>query len=463
LTLSDDVYRQVRDRLMLDWVDGGEHEVKNIARPVRVWHWSPAGSVSAPGAGGAGAGEAPLLPDKPSIVVLPFDNMSNDPEQDYFADGLTEDIITELSRFAGLFVIARNTAFTYKGEKIDVPKVAAELGVHFVVEGSVRKAGERLRITAQLIDGVTGNHVWADRYDGKLEDVFDLQEDVTRHVMANIAPQIDKAEFQHLMRGERRFDEAHDLAWRATAIFQKGITAGEPDKVDEAIELALAALALNDQCAVAYQTVCWAYTLQNLYSWGADPAGAARRAMDYAQAAMKALPQTDTAYICLGVARFRGGDAAQAVRDFRRAHELNPNDVRTLFMLAWAEATLGETEAARQHVDDVLRLSPKDIWSQLGYLAMTMAAFLDRDHDDFVDWAQKAIQANPVAPIRRALMIAYAADVGDDELLKTHIDALNSFAPDFVASLFRGENRAFAKDDHMALLLDGLRKAGLGE
>ena len=459
VAISGKVHHEVVDKLAASFADDGVHQVKNIAQPVQVWRWSPDGN------GGASKASAPVaeltLPDKPSIAVLPFDNMSGDPEQEYFADGITEDIITDLSRFQQLFVIARNTVFTYKGAKVEVPKVAAELGVHFILEGSVRKAGNQVRVTAQLIDGRSGSHLWAERYDGKLDDVFELQEEVTRQVVGSVAPQIEQAEIDRMSRGERVFDGAHDLAWRAYAKMRKAMLAAEPAQLDAALDMARQAVALNSGCSVAYRALCWGYAMQNLYSWGEDPLGAADRALEWADAAMVALPQSDTAYFCLGLARTRAGQFELAVQDLLRARELNPNDVFVLHVLSWCEATIGDTEAARRHAAEALRLSPKDQLIGVGYLSLAMVAFVERDHAELVGWARKAIQAEPIAPIRRALMIAYAAEVGDEALLRTHLDELNRFAPDFIASLFRGENRLFAKPEHMDLLLDGLRKAGL--
>ena len=223
------------------------------------------------------------------------------------------------------------------------------------------------------------------------------------------------------------------------------------------------ALEMNPKNSFVYGPLCWGYFLQSLFSWGDDPVGAADRALEVANAAMSEFPQTDTAYYCLGLARFRLGQHEQSVRDLLLAHELNPNDVRTLNILAWCEATIGEMKAAREHAMEAMRLSPKDYNIGTCYLSMAMAAFVERDHDAFLDWAQRAVQAQPVAPIRRAMMIAYAAEIGDEGLLRNHLDELNRFAPDFIASLFRGENRLFAKDEYMNMLLDGLRKAGLPE
>jgi adenylate cyclase len=461
IALSDDAYRQVRDRLDVEWLDSGEHEVKNITRPVHVWRWSL--SVQRPTEIVSNDGKPLPLPDKPSIAVLPFDNMSGDPEQDYFSDGITEDITTELSRFHGLFVIARNTAATYKGKGIDVAAIASELGVHFVLEGSVRKAGERIRITAQLIDAANGAHVWAERYDSKLENIFDLQEEVTSKVVASAAPHIVHVESSHVERGERRFDEAYDLAWRAFGKLHRGLIARDLQETEDGIEMAHRALAQNTKCDFLYKQLCMTYMLQNLAHWGDDPAGAIDRALDVANDAMTAMPQTDTAYYCLGLARFRKGEFEQARRDLLQAHTLNPNDVQTLIILSWCEATIGDAENTREHAFLSMRLSPKDRFIGASYLSLAMVAFVEHDHKTFLQWGHKAIQAQPNAPIRRAMMIAYAADVGDEALMHTHLDVLNQVAPDFIASVLRGENRLFAKDEHMDMLLDGLRKAGLPE
>ena len=370
------------------------------------------------------------LSDKPSIVVLPFDNMSGDPEQEYFADGLTEDVITELSRSKELFVIARNTAFTYKGQNVDVPAVAKELGVHFVLEGSVRRAHQRVRITVQLIDGREGGHVWAERYDGMLEDVFDLQEEITSKVAASISSQIEFAEVDRMRKGERIFDEAHDLAWRALAGYWAALANADPPGLVAALELAEKAVGLNKSCAVAYNVLCFGYSMQSLFTW-ADPKAAADNAMYWANAAMTALPGSYTSYLNLGVARARKGKTEEAIRDFERALELVPNDVRALHNLGWCEATMGNADAARRHTQEALRLSPKDRLILMGYLNMAMAAFIERDHADFLNWGLKAIQVGPVAPIRRAMMIAHAAEIGDEELLKEHLDELNRFSPRF--------------------------------
>lgn len=403
------------------------------------------------------------LPNKPSIAVMPFENLSSDPEQDYFADGMTEDIITELSRFEYLFVIARNTTFTYKGKHVDVTNVARELGVQYVLEGSVRKAGNRVRITAQLIDGADGTHVWADRYDGAVDDIFDLQDDVTARVVGSLARQVQARQVDREGRSARIFDASHELAWQARDKLRAAFAERDPSRLETAIEMALDAVEINPKCAIAYGTLCFGYNMQNLYRWGPDPDRARHIALDWAKTFAAELPNAPSAYGALGGTKNGLGLYEDAIRDFERAHELNPNDALVLYTWSFCEASAGYCESAKEHAHMGLRLSPKDSMSGLACLSLAMAAFIEQDDDAFEEWGNKAIQRAPSAPIRRALMIVHAAKIGNRALLERHLSELTQFAPDFIASLFRGENKPFHQDEHMTMLLDGLRKAGLPE
>ena len=322
ICISGMVYEEVRDRIDIPFEDLGEQKVKNIDRPLRVWQLIAGAefATSLP----KKIGEPLSLPNKPSIAVLPFENMSGDPEQEFFADGMTEDIITELSRFEDLFVIARNTSFTYKGQRVDVKEVAQELGVRFILEGSVRKAGQRVRITAQLVNGQDGGHVWAERYDGSLEDVFDLQERVTSQVVGSIAPQIAEAELGRIGQGERLFDEAYERAWLASATARSAFRNAEPSMLDRAISMAMEAVEMNAKCGVGYYIICWAYVMKSLYRWGDTPAASAELAEDWAKKFFANVPRSYMAYNSLGLARFRKGQYQDANRDFQRAHELIP-------------------------------------------------------------------------------------------------------------------------------------------
>src|SRR6202790_5521218 len=231
--ISDDTYRQVRGKVDIACDDLGPQNLKNIADPMRAWRVQLTNQASSTAQSGSGiAAPAVLaLPDKPSIAVLPFQNMSGDPEQEYFADGMVEDIITALSRFKSLFVIARNSSFTYKGKAVDIKQVGRELGVRYVLEGSVRKAGSRVRITGQLIDATTGAHLWADRIDGALEDFFDLQDKVTEKVIGAIAREIDRAEIKRAQRKPTESLKAYDFYLRGMALANKRASLREAPEV----------------------------------------------------------------------------------------------------------------------------------------------------------------------------------------------------------------------------------------
>jgi adenylate cyclase len=458
--VSDTVRSFVRNKVAAEFDDLGAQTVKNIAEPVRAYgaraRLSPA-TRSAP----AAPEKVLPLPDKPSIAVLPFTNLSDDPGQEYLADGLVEDIITDLSRFQGLFVIARNTTFTYKGRSVDVRKVAAELGVHFVLEGSVRKAGDRVRVSAQLIEGGSRHHVWAERYDEVLSDLFELQERLTRQVVCNLVPQIEAEELRLLDRGQRRFSEVDDIAWRAKKALYDSVFTGNAALSTEAVRLAEQAVARDRTCRVAWSVLSGSHVWRVFFGWTQDRPSELRTALSAADTLMSLAPNDSRSYFHRGRARLVAGDFAGGAADVRKAHELNPNDSLILFFLSWTEAGAGHVELAKERAAEAIRLSPKDRVVGTAHLALAMAAFIERNFDDLRKWAELAIQSHPTAPIRHVLMIAYAAEVGDHQLLRAHLDSVTAFAPDFIPSLFGGDYRPFYKPEHAAMLLDRLRKAGL--
>ena len=458
ITVSESIRTAVKGKVGASFEDSGEQTVKNIAEPVRAYRIrSESFSSSAPK-------KTPpelALPDRPSIAVLPFTNMSGDPEQEYFADGMVEDIITELSRFQRLFVIARNTSFTYKGRSVDVKKVARELGVHFVLEGSVRKSGSKVRITAQLIDGETGRHVWAERYEDVLTDVFDLQERITRQVVGSMVGEIESEEMRLLTRGQRRYSEADDIAWRAAKSFWDALFNGEPALTLEAIRLAEQAIGKNRNCDHAWYVLSLSHTMRVFFAWTQDRRGSIDAARRAAEMLMTLAPGDSRSYLQRGTIEALFGDFARGAADQRRAHEINPNDTRGLFYLSWTEAADGNIERAKELAAQALRMSPKDRAVGIAYLAYAMAAFIEQDLNGLREFAERAIQSGPNAPIRRVLMIVYAAEVGDAPLLRTHLDKLQSIAPDFIPSVFRGDLRPFHRTEHMKMLLESLRKAGL--
>ena len=295
IAISGNVHEQVQGKIDSQFVDDGSHEVKNIAKPVRVWRWSPTQTSTAAVAETVGDDALPL-PDKPSIAVLPFDNMSDDPGQEYFAEGIAEDVITALSRFRSLFVIARNSSFTYKGSAINITQVAGELGVRYVVEGSVRKAGNRVRITAQLIDATSGTHLWADRFDGALDDVFDLQDQITEQIVVAVEPEIGVRERE---RARRKPPENLD-AWE---LLQRGLShLYRFNKADhtEAIRLFREAIALDPEFAAAHAHLAFALWNSVMLGYAEDRAKATASARAAAEQAVSLDPNEPVAHYALG-------------------------------------------------------------------------------------------------------------------------------------------------------------------
>ncbi len=476
ITVSDSIRTAVRGKVGAGFEDQGEQPVHNIAEPVRAWRviaGAEAAFASAtlpaplflskrPAGPGAIHAPPPAPPDKPSIAVLPFTNMSGDPEQAYFADGMVEDIITELSRFSRLFVIARNTAFTYKGRNLDVKKVATELGVHFVLEGSVRKSGDRVRVTAQLIDGDSGHHVWAERYEDVLTDMFDLQERITRQVVGSMVPEIEAEEMRLHSRGQRRFAEADDLAWRAAKAMSDAMFGGQAESSLEALRLAGQAIAGDRACQMAWYVLANCHTWRVFMTWADDRAEAIAAARNAADELMRLAPNDSRSFFQRGVVDSMAGEFSSSLADLRHAHSLNPNDATALFFLSFAEAAAGKVERAKDLATQAMRMSPRDRWVSTAHLARAVCAFIERDMQALHDWADMAIQGQATHPIRRVLMIAFAAETGDAPLLRKHLERLQRAAPHFIASLFNGDYRPLHQREHMEMLLGSLRKAGLG-
>jgi len=282
ISISRAVHDQVRDRINVCFDDKGEIALKNIARPVQVFAIS--GAKESKTTVSPESKPALALPDKPSIAVLPFTNMSGDPEQDYFADGMVEDIITALSRFKALFVIARNSSFTFKGRAVDVKQVGRELGVRYVLEGSVRKAANRVRITGQLVDTATGAHLWADRFDGGLGDIFDLQDQVTESVVGAIAPAVEKAEIERAKRKPTASLDAYALYLRGLArLYQFGNRQAN----DEALRLFNSAIELDPDFASAYGRAAFCYVIAKINGWISDTANAIAEVKRLAQRAVE--------------------------------------------------------------------------------------------------------------------------------------------------------------------------------
>jgi adenylate cyclase len=387
VSVSRAVHDQVRDRIDVSFDDKGEIALKNIARPVQVFAVA-GGKVSAP-KNSSEATPALALPDKPSIAVLPFQNMSGDPEQEYFADGMVEDIITGLSRSKSLFVIARNSSFTYKGKAVDIKQVGRELGVRYVLEGSVRKAGNRIRITGQLIDAATGAHIWADKFDSQLEDIFDLQDRITSNVIGAISPQLERAEMERAQRKPTESLQAYDYYLRA--LFNNYRFTREANI--EQLKLAKTATAIDPEFAAAYALGALAFVQSKTFGWSKDSAEDAAEARQLARRAIE-LDKDDPRVLAMAgqTLSFVVGEVETGAALLARAISLDPNLAAARYWNGFILTYMGEVDTAIDQFNMALRLSPLDPRIFLAHLGLAFAHFLAGRYDDGSLCAKIAIQ-----------------------------------------------------------------------
>ena len=388
ICISGMVYEGVRDRIDTPFEDLGEQEVKNISRPVRVWQWLPGAFVPE----NPTAGDTPLpLPDKPSIAVLPFGNMSGDPEQEYFSDGISEDLTTALSRFDGLFVIARNSAFTYKGEAVDVKRVGRELGVRYVLEGSVRRAGARVRVNAQLIDAEVDRHVWAERFDRQLDDVFELQDDIVARIAATVGPEITLAGIERARSKRPDTLNAWDHYLRAIAAYHKMTK----DDVAEAISLLNKAIAAEPDFANAYALLGLCQLHIGMHGWVRPARQAFEEARRVTKAAVGLAPSSPETNHALALMLWATGEPEQAITAARRAINLNPNHAEAYAVLGLALTFFGESEEGLTACHRAERCSPRDARGSRLYDAMGHAYFMLGDYEQAIEVSKKCLHQDP--------------------------------------------------------------------
>jgi TolB-like protein/Tfp pilus assembly protein PilF len=406
ICVSRVVRDQIRDRLMLGFEDMGEQSVKNIARPLRAFRLRGA-ALPVIGVPASAAATAPPLPDKPSIAVLPFQNLSGDPDQEFFADGMVEDIITGLSRIKWFFVIARNSSFAFKGKAIDVKQVGRELGVRYVLEGSVRKAGTRVRITAQLVDADTGNHIWADRYDRDLTDIFAVQDEITSNVVATIEPKLYAAEN---IRIERKAPDSLD-AWGCVVRALWHLGRLEPADTNTARELLTRAIALDATYAKARALLAWCSTLQVFFGQ-AQRDDALSAAMD---AARNALTRDDTdpwTHFAAGAVHYMARRPDDALTSLKNAIDLNPNFAMAHTQLGAVLIFSGRPEAGIDALDRGMRMSPLDPFNALALAWRGFALLFMERVPEGVDCARAALQQRPGFPLALRCLAACLAETG---------------------------------------------------
>jgi adenylate cyclase len=448
ICVSAVVRDQVGNKLPLAFEDLGGQQVKNIAQAIRVYRVQgerpPAQPVT-----------APPLPDKPSIAVLSFANMSNDPEQEFFADGIAEDVITALSRYPSLFVIARNSCFTYKGRAVDVKQVGRELGVRYVLEGSLRKSGNRIRVTAQLVEAETGNHVWAERYDRDLANIFAVQDEITEAVTIAIAPAIAEVERQRAMR---RPPESLD-AWAA---YQRGLWHLSKVTVEDftiALKLFETGTHLDPGFAGCYSGLALGRLQASAVYQLVDPVEAQSSAELFARRAVALDGANADALSCLGWALQARGELAGALAEIEQALAMSPN----LAVAHWHRGAvlifLGRPKEGLASIDTSIRLDPRNPFSVIRLLHITCGLYFSGEYEATVDAAGRLIRSYPDFPMVYRWSAAALGQLGRNTEAKDALDKAMNLAPAAFNMYVRNRVPWFRPEDH-AHLLDGLRKAG---
>ena len=451
--ISGTAYDQVRDKLDLAFEDMGEQQVKNIARPVRVFR------IPAPVSGQPTASAEPVLalPDKPSIAVLPFENMSGDPEQEFFSDGMAEDIITALSKLRWFFVIARNSTFAYKGKSPDVRQVARELGVRYVLEGSVRKAGSRVRISAQLVDGTTGNHIWAERYDRELADIFAVQDDITRSVVGAIEPQLYAAEN---LRIQSKPPENLD-AWGCVIRALSHLGRYTKEDSEQALQLLRQAVALSPRYAKAHSVLAFAEARSVVYGGDIDIVLSAAR--QDARAALALDDDDPWSYFASGVVEWYASRYDDAIAWFRRAIEMNQNFALAHGCSAGALARGGQPDKALEAVDRAIRMSPRDPLNVTFLHFAGVAHFAAERYAEGVACEEQVLRERRNVPYALRMLAACYVGLGQLDKARATISELLRLNPE--SSIIRDAYGylVYSRASDQERWVAALRKAGLPE
>jgi adenylate cyclase len=456
ICVSRVVRDQVRDRLDYTFEDVGEQQVKNIARPVRVYRVRdravPVGQPL------PGSPQLLPLPDKPSVAVLPFTNMSGDPEQEFVADGIAEDIITALSRCPWLLVIARNSSFTYRGRAVDLKQVGHQLGARYVLEGSVRSAAARLRVTAQLVEAETGNHIWANRYDRDLADIFSMQDEITEAVSVGVAPAIADAEVRRAMR-----QPTGNLdAWAA---FQRGqwhMHKFNPNDNALAQKFFQKAVDIDSSFAGGYKGLAWAQCQSATTLQTRNLVEAQNSAETLARRAVALDPVDAEAHSCLALTLWLRGDLEGALAEAGQALTISPNYAFAHALLGAALIFSGQPRVGIAAVQTAIRLDPHDpmLPSRLNHL--TVGFYFCREYETAVEVAKQAIRSNPDYPVTYRWLAAALGQIGETDDAKKAMEKAIAIAPASFDMYVRNRAPWMRREDH-AHMLEGLRKAGMPE
>jgi adenylate cyclase len=450
--ISGLVYDQVENKVPFEYEDMGKQTVKNITKPIHVYRVLAISDINSPD-----LGIEFELPDKPSIAVLPFVNMSGDSEQEYFSDGITEDIITALSRSPWLFVISRNSSFAYRGVMVDVKQISKELGVRYILEGSVRKAGNRVRVTAQLIDGNIGNHVWAEKYDGELHDIFDLQDGITQQVVATLLTQIQT----HVGEITKRFEHPDVVTWDLLARGWKLYYEMTKESLVAAEKIFRRAIALSPSSCDPHHLLAGVLFHQVWMGYVTDNGAIISEAYELAILAIGINERNEYAHWTFGLIQLARGKHDMAIAELKRAIELNPNCSLAYGSLGTVLSFSGEFDESIKNNEIAIRSNPLDPSIFYRYSGIAMAHFLAGRHSEAVQWAIKSIHRKPTWRLGHAVLVSALAQQNRLEEAKVAVDNFLGIIPDATISDFR--KLPFKNQDDAQQIGDGLRNAGLPE
>jgi len=454
ILVSDKVYEEVRGKVPYAFHDRGEQQVKNVARPIRA-HSVSIGETVARGA--AHVSSMLPIPAKPSIAVLPFDNIGHDKENEYLADGLVEDVTAALSRVRSFFVIARNSTFTYKGRAVNVQQVSRELGVRYVLEGSVRQVRDKVRVTAQLVDATTGAHLWADHYDGLLEDIFDLQDRITASVVGAIQPSIRAAEIERARRKRPDSLDAYDLVMRALP----HVWSLDEASNQVATKLLDQALDLDPTYSLALSLSAWCSGQRVVYNWSHDVEKDKAEAIQKAQAAVDLAGDDPFVLTVLGAALSITRQFPAALLMVEKALALDPNSAWAWNRSGWLRTYTDDADAAIEHFERAIRLSPFDPMIFNSYVGIAAAHFVAGRYELSVFWFEKACLTNPKAVWINRTLAPACVFAGKQKEAEAAVRKLQAAYPELTVRAVRSAH--VFSEAVLDRLAEGLRRAGLPE
>ncbi|SLN64058.1 invasion protein regulator [Roseovarius albus] len=448
IVISETARRSLDVRFSEHFTNLGAQALKNIAEPLVAYGWGMSNIT--------GRHHRSEMQEKPSIAVLPFDNLSKDGEQGFLAEGMAEDILSALSQFHWFFVISRNTSFTYKDKTLSTKQVAEELAVRYILQGSIRKAGNRVRVSVQLIDAIADHYTWTERFDSEIEDIFDLQDDVTRQIVSAVAPEYLTAE----MRRSRREAVPRLDAWELAARAHWHISQFTKEDVSEAKSLLLRAVELDQQSSFGMADLSFTHLLECVNGWGDDPRASMKEAERVAQRAVSINSRDAYAFALLGAVDLFSGRQMEAIGKLEHAISLNSNDPHAYALLGRAQVYSGRSKDARRNIEQAIRLSPRDPLIALWYSTRSVCAFVEGLHEEAVKWAREAVSVQPNRSTAYMDIAVNCALIGRLDEARQAVAELARFD---LGSSFELADRThpFAQQEDRERFHRGLRVAGL--